>query len=506
MRVLAKNGTVSSANKMTIPGNVTADWVQNGNVDYKVRNHTTDITIEIPTTLKADWTQESTATYDYKLRNTSPTQENIDVVPTVLCHFNGSNNDINTFDSSSNPIVLTRVGTSILSTTQKKFGDTSSYNNGDGGWYTTNATTKLQFNTGDWLIEGWIYPNSLSDKNVFQFGNSDESLMYFTFGINSASDIRIAINHIVVFSSPKVPTINQWNHVAIGRWSGVIYVFINYEFAGSFINTTNINFAQKLALGTNRMWGYFGGSFIGYMDEVRILVGDQASASRFKYSLPAETIQYPFYQRTENWTDWDGGTLTTDGSYNIRTFTSNGTFTVKKTSSIEYLVVGAGGYGGGNGRGGGAGGQVISGTATFTPGEYGISIGVGTIQGWNGNDQIAWTPNVSFIGTSNFIKALGGNTGGDPTGGSLYQHGGAAGSNAGMQNGIISSITGTPTYYAGGGSGGNTGASGGLGGGGAGGSPGGAGTTNTGGGGGGGDNGQGGGLGGSGIVIVRYLP
>ena len=49
-----------------------------------------------------------------------------------------------------------------------------------------------------------------------------------------------------------------------------------------------------------------------------------------------------------------GGTVTTDGSDNIHTFTSSGTFTVTGSRNMHILIV-AGGGGGGAGRGGGGG-------------------------------------------------------------------------------------------------------------------------------------------------------
>lgn len=264
-----------------------------------------------------------------------------------------------------------------------------------------------------------------------------------------------------------------------------------------------------------------------------------------------------------------GGTITTSGSYRIHTFTGNGTFTVNSNSiSAQYLIVAGGGAGGSAfGGGGGAGGLLYNSSYTIAPGEYPILVGAGgTVASGNATGGKGGNSSFNSIvayggggggsqGESNPGTKLDGGSGGAPSHNTTYYgqgisgQGYASGSNltpwgspyaepggggAGERgqtpvnvntsarggNGLEYSISGTATYYAGGGGGGAGGASynantsgavGGLGGGGAGGatpgSNGTAGTANTGGGGGGShsyqDNSSGG-YGGSGIVIIRY--
>ena len=248
-----------------------------------------------------------------------------------------------------------------------------------------------------------------------------------------------------------------------------------------------------------------------------------------------------------------GGTLTTDGLYDVRTFTSSGTLTANKALSLEYLVVAGGGGGGGSAFGGGGGaGGFLTATGFSVPANTGQTVTVGgggagaAGQGTSGSNSVFST--ITSIGGGYGSNGVGGNGGsgggsasatvgqgtvgqgsnGGPNQGNAAGAGGGAGAVGGSPQssvtggiggiGLQSSITGTATYYAGGGGGGGYGTSGGgspaggLGGGGAGsGYTATAGTANTGGGGGGGgyngNTGQSysGGNGGSGIVIVRYL-
>ena len=238
--------------------------------------------------------------------------------------------------------------------------------------------------------------------------------------------------------------------------------------------------------------------------------------------------------------------------------------------SAEYLLVGGGGAGGtSHGPGGGSGG-VLSGTVSLTPlVQYAISIGTGgtiNANGSQGGDGVSTTgfsltagggggggkgysstgadangrPGLATNGSgggggstasgggANGAGFSGGNgngsspgsggggggagASGSPGTGSGAGNGSTGGSTGGAGGiGVSNSITGTATFYAGGGGGGgwnNAGAAGGSGVGGNGGgpsSPGQAGSANTGsGGGGGGDGGANAGLGGSGVLIIAY--
>jgi len=255
-----------------------------------------------------------------------------------------------------------------------------------------------------------------------------------------------------------------------------------------------------------------------------------------------------------------GGNITNHGPYTIHTFTSSGTFTPSFSGEVEVLVVaggGAGGAGGSNvsGAGGGAGGLMYNSSIPVTSGtNYTIVVGAGGAGTTPTSDAVGdpGTPSSAFglnttgggggegNGAANNIKQRGGsggggresngtggttidnqqgNIGGDGSEAGNYAGGGGGASQPGNTNGLgyggdglLYSISGYPTYYAGGGSsigppGGTESAEPGLGGGGKGrhGRGGDDGVANTGGGGGGTQSAYSSGHGGSGIVIVRYL-
>ena len=255
--------------------------------------------------------------------------------------------------------------------------------------------------------------------------------------------------------------------------------------------------------------------------------------------------------------------------YRIHTFTATGnsTFTVSKGGEVEYLIVAGGGGGGGYvAAGGGGAGGVLQGTTTVASQAYTITVGAGgsagpvnrSSNGGNGGNSSVF--GLTAIGgggggrgwslaAGNSGGSAGGTGGGDGASGAAFLAGvagtagqgnaggggrrctnnsgtGGGGGGAGSVGttpvcsprtagrggqGIVSAITGTNNFYAGGGSGDsynpNIQGQGGLGGGGnSNGSQGSKnGSPNTGGGAGSAGNLSGdGGAGGSGIVVVRY--
>ena len=229
----------------------------------------------------------------------------------------------------------------------------------------------------------------------------------------------------------------------------------------------------------------------------------------------------------------DGGVF-----YRVHTFTSSGTLTVVRGGEVEYLVVAAGG--GSEPRltscGGGGGGGVLQGSGLLIESNQSIAVGSGVVGGkgqnssigslvvaeggglganaGNGGDGGSGGGGASASGSATGGAGVvgQGNDGGDVINGGAGGGGGAGaagGSSSGSSqagdggDGIQSSITGTPTFYGGGG-GGRAPFDSGSGGAGGGGAPGQNGVANTGGGAG-GSNSAGSGLsGGSGIVVIRY--
>ena len=148
-----------------------------------------------------------------------------------------------------------------------------------------------------------------------------------------------------------------------------------------------------------------------------------------------------------------GGTITTNGTKNVHTFTSGGTFTPVSAFNVEYLVVAGGGSGAVNNGGGGAGGYRTATGLGVTSQAYTITVGSGgTGSGYTGNRG-----NSGGNSVFSTITSTGGGGGGCEASGQIIGgnggSGGGGGHTSGSAGGISSPVTSPVQGYAGGSSG-----------------------------------------------------
>ena len=498
----------------------------------------------------------------YSAAFTPPTAPLSPVTGTSLLLRSGN---LDVFDSGRG-YPLTLVGNAATSTTIKKYSASSlALNIGTNSDYVAvNDTMVPRFRTGDFTVEAWIYPTTVSASSPSVFFSQYTSSNGFWFR-HSTTTLQCGNGDSAIATYGNVVLANVWQHVAVSRSGGFMRVFWNGVQQGP-----DISYSVDLQGNTSTYIGLLspatGQYFNGYIEDMRITVGTGRYTSNFNVpsgplavtaglTSPIATGGFVENPLRKTW---------------VHTFSSTGTFTLSEARDVEYLVVGGGGGGGGYLGGGGGAGGFRTGTFTSLPaGTYTISVGAGgagglasSTAGGNGGNSAFHTitsnggggggpaytvgPGNGGSGGGNGVvntnKGGSGNTpstspsqgnDGGGAGAENYGQGGGGGASAvgGSASGTSpggnggagssSSITGTSVTYAGGGGGSgyfSVGGSGGSGGGGNGGSGDGVaagsrrqasdGVAGTGGGGGGGtylnSSAQKGGAGGSGIVIVRY--
>jgi len=433
------------------------------------------------------------------------------------------------------------------------------YNPQNGGTWVFDGvddfiTTSLVTSTNNNVtIEAWFNSNNVNQAGqMVVYNGSDNAGNGYGISVNyegsTTGNIYVLYGAISWFDT-GVPLIsNQWYHAIMTISGTSLKVYLN----GVLIYNVSSSNPNTPTLYTN----------IGRNDypAARYFNGKIANTKIYNRALTATEVQQN-YQATKD--KFLGQNIVTNGLV-LNLDSANKDSYARSLPALEVLVVAGGGGGSGNfyddGAGGGAGGliynstyQLLSATAiTVTVGAGGAASTGG--QGGDGGNSVfgsltaigggggaahrssgraggsgggsagayeatdttlggAGTPGQGFDGGTSIHYGYAGSGGGGAGAPGVGGTGGGAGKNGG--NGLAYSISGTSTYYAGGGAGyGYTyGGIGGLGGGGNGGNPSPlapiAGGTNTGGGGGGGRTvGQvpfvGTAAGGSGIVIIRY--
>ena len=141
--------------------------------------------------------------------------------------------------------------------------------NGNGDKVTVNSSSDFAFGTGDFTIEQWFY-KSTTNVNEYLFDFENQLSVFIMAGqvIYYFANIGGSNTGNVPFGTVEV---NQWNHLAVVRQSGVIKLYLNGELKHSQNESRNWSSAQALTIGQYSGGGAY--SFEGYMQDFRIYKG-----------------------------------------------------------------------------------------------------------------------------------------------------------------------------------------------------------------------------------------
>ena len=170
---------------------------------------------------------------------------------------------------------LETVGNAQVSTSVKKYGTGSLAFDGTGDYLSTSPNRALNFGTGDFTVEFWLYTTTTATKFVFSqcgtsagrdgvvIGFNNSTSFYWLFGDGS--------NWVFERTPSGTVSTNTWMHIAVVRNSGTARYYVNGVQIDSIANTTNLS---QQASNISYVGGNPDGFVLnGYMDDVRITTG-----------------------------------------------------------------------------------------------------------------------------------------------------------------------------------------------------------------------------------------
>jgi hypothetical protein len=182
----------------------------------------------------------------------SPAVDNQFNYVTALLHGDGANaGQNNTFlDGSTNNYTITRNGNTTQGTFTPYGSNWSNYFSGTSGQYlNAPANAAFNFGTGDFTVEGWVYPTSTSGtRPIVEIRTTGGANGFALLSQSGATTLNIFTNGGFVGASSNSLTTNQWNHVALTRSGNTWTYWINGVSGGSLQIHQHKVMEQQLAL------------------------------------------------------------------------------------------------------------------------------------------------------------------------------------------------------------------------------------------------------------------
>jgi hypothetical protein len=173
----------------------------------------------------------------------------------------------------------------VSATQQFKFG-TQSNTLLPTAYQTVIDDTSLQFGTGDFTIEGWVYTNAAGVLyGIINKGASTPT--GWSLEKNASNQLVWYSTSTAVKTSTDTIPASTWTYFAISRSGTNLYMFINGTLQGSAgTDSTNYNQTNNMIIGATRA---LGNGLNGYLDDLRITKG----VCRYTASFSAPTAAFP---------------------------------------------------------------------------------------------------------------------------------------------------------------------------------------------------------------------
>lgn len=145
----------------------------------------------------------------------------------------------------------------------------SAYLDGTGDSISSISNPIMNFGTGNFTVECWIYPTVLSGNRVIaeRWASSSGWQLYWR---PIGSSITWYVNAAIFLQDPSSTSIvaGTWSHVAVSRSGTTTRMFVNGVLVTSATDTNNYTFSQPLSIGRQQSTGT--NDFLGYITDFRM--------------------------------------------------------------------------------------------------------------------------------------------------------------------------------------------------------------------------------------------
>ena len=183
---------------------------------------------------------------------------------------------------------LETVGNAQISTSVKKYGTGSMYFDGNGDYLVHPFTPAINFSSGSFTIECWVYPTANQTDNWI-YGVEASGTGYYVLRIVTTNKLQFIWNNFASsVTSTGTLSLNTWTHIAVSCTGSTVTLYINGTSDGS-TSISGITAAPSGTqgcignqIGLSRFWN-------GYIDDLRITRG----VARYVANFTPPTAAFP---------------------------------------------------------------------------------------------------------------------------------------------------------------------------------------------------------------------
>ena len=163
----------------------------------------------------------------------------------------------------------------------------SAYFDGTGDYLTGASSATIGIGTGDFTIECWFYATDGTSVDRGIWETRTDGYPNWSDGLSltrlTETTFRLYGSSALIVSSATTIT-NNWNHLAVVRNSGTLKFFVNGVSQGTVSNSTNMNSAQPIVIGSGRYTTSNSTpthAVKGYIQDFRVVIGTAVYTSAF---------------------------------------------------------------------------------------------------------------------------------------------------------------------------------------------------------------------------------
>jgi Concanavalin A-like lectin/glucanases superfamily len=149
------------------------------------------------------------------------------------------------------------------------------------GDYLSISSAAGTFGTGNFTIEGWLYPRSVTNMVIIDTRDPANSADGWTLHFNTDNTLQFSNDSVIIVVSSSIVPANTWSHISVCRVNNTITLYINGVVSGTGAIATDVTPSSVFNVGIKSFSTSALVAFNGYMSNLRVVTGTAVYTADF---------------------------------------------------------------------------------------------------------------------------------------------------------------------------------------------------------------------------------